>query len=578
MKILELISQLLPGGTDAFAVAGMASATIANAGQTPANGPDCPTWPPDLFAVVGSVIEASACYTYASPDRRNMAAHEAYVEAIQATAVAWSDDMMAPPQVIRSLWLDLVDKHGHLPLEVVCDNAAAVTCLLHLFAVADEASRGMGWGNSKGSNGFMFSQLAMMILTNDATNPLLPHLPNSFCSVVPPSVAVVLPKSVTSSVGCTIRSLSHYLALLPPKSIIETSWKLPSSGRQPEDAAADPSAPYDIRLLLIPFPFHVPAKSFKLSTPRTKLGNGRYAPAYFSLEQLWLEADGAQLTGEHIAKELVLPLIEKAEREAGAKPHGIVFPECALSKQVAEELVEALAESGIEFVIAGILHKDGDKGFNRACTFVIRQSEDGAVALSQDKHHRWRLDRRQTDRYALNFDPDPENDKWWEDIEVNRRKLPFFGLRKEMSVATLICEDLARTDPAMTAIKAVGPNLVVALLMDGPQLAVRWPGKYAMVLAEDPGSAVLTLTCAAMVDRANWPESRPTRSVGLWRDANGATQEIGLPAGSTGILLTLQSCKKHQSTLDLRSDNELSRLLTLRTIVPLFLANNPIWV
>ena len=65
---------------------------------------------------------------------------------------------------------------------------------------------------------------------------------------------------------------------------------------------------------------------------------------------------------------------------------------------------------------------------------------------------------------------------------------------------------------------------------------------------------------------------------GLWRDANGKIQEIGLPEGAAGVLLTLQSKKKHQSTLDLRSDSELSRQLVLRTIVPLFLAPWPVWV
>jgi hypothetical protein len=147
-----------------------------------------------------------------------------------------------------------------------------------------------------------------------------------------------------------------------------------------------------------------------------------------------------------------------------------------------------------------------------------------------------------------------------------------------MSIATLICEDLARTDPAMTAIRAVGPNLVVALLMDGPQLAVRWPGRYATVLAEDPGSAVLTLTCAAMVDRSNWMEAKPARAIGLWRDSSDNIQEIGLPAGSLGILLTMQSAKKHQNTLDNRSDGSLSRQLTLTTVVPLFLAEPPAWL
>ncbi|MDQ1835363.1 hypothetical protein [Massilia scottii] len=147
-----------------------------------------------------------------------------------------------------------------------------------------------------------------------------------------------------------------------------------------------------------------------------------------------------------------------------------------------------------------------------------------------------------------------------------------------MSLATLIREDLARTDPAMAVIKAVGPNLVVALLMDGPQLAARWPGRYATVLAEDPGSAVLSFTCAALVDRSNWLEAKPARSIGLWRDAGGTTQEIGLPPGSLGVLLTLQSARKHQNTLDNRSDHSLSRQLTLRTVVPLFIANRPAWL
>ncbi len=48
--------------------------------------------------------------------------------------------------------------------------------------------------------------------------------------------------------------------------------------------------------------------------------------------------------------------------------------------------------------------------------------------------------------------------------------------------------------PLRTVIRSVGPNLVIVLLMDGPQLVRRWPGKYATVLSDDPGSAVLTVT------------------------------------------------------------------------------------
>jgi hypothetical protein len=296
------------------------------------------------------------------------------------------------------------------------------------------------------------------------------------------------------------------------------------------------------------------------------------------LDQQWLTTASGPLTGEQLARQFVRPLIEQAQTQTGKRPHGIVLPEGALSRAVVQDLVRELSDSGIEFVIAGVIHEEDGKTFNQACTFVIDQEQNDAAPFVQNKHHRWRLNRTQADSYALDFDRSHDNDKWWEDIDVSRRTLPFFGLRKEMSFVTLICEDLARSDPAMSVVRAVGPNLVVALLMDGPQLAVRWPGQYATVLADDPGSAVLTVTCAGMVDRSNWHQSRPVRSIGLWREAGGKTQEIGLPERASGVLLTLQSKKKHQSTLDLRSDKELARQLVLRTIVPVFLDEVPAWV
>lgn len=570
MKVIDIISRLLPTGADAFA---SLKEEDSQSGDN-ASSEDCPNWPPDLFAVAGRIIEQSGCYTMASPQRGNLEAHQAYLDSVANVVARWSDDPLVPPDIVQDLWRELVDVHGSKSIAEIESDPKAAACVLQLFAIADEACKSMGWGGENKGTSF-FSQLVRLNMTGAGSISL--HLPYSLCSKVPPAEVVVLPKSTTASVGCTIRSLSHYLALLPPTTIIQTSWTLPFV-RDLEEDQNEFKDPYDVRLLLIPFPFCVPAQSFKLTASRNKIAEKHYWPAYFGLEQRWLETPQEPLTADMLARDLVLPLIEQAEREAGKRPHGVVFPECAMTQELAEGLVTALADSEIEFIITGVLHRDGDKLFNRACTFVISPIVDGAASFVQNKHHRWRLDRSQTNRYALDFDRDHDNDKWWEDIDVSRRTLPFFGLRKEMSFVTLICEDLARTDPAMSAIRAVGPNLVVALLMDGPQLAVRWPGKYATVLAEDPGSAVLTLTCAGMVDRANWPESRPTRSVGLWREAGGKTQEIALPEGASGVMLTLQSKKKHQSTLDLRSDDEMARELILRTIVPVFLDQLPKWV
>lgn len=569
MTVIEIITRLLPTGTDAFA------AMKEDEGQP--NGPDhfqsCPSWPPDLFAVTGRIIEQSGCYTAASPPR-NLPAHRANLDAMLQIVADWNEDPMFPPDAVQDLWQELVGVHGGKSIAGIESDPRAASCVLKLFAIADEACKGMGW-TSDADDTLFFSTLVRLNMTGAGIIGL--HLPYSMCSKVPPTEVVVLPKSTTASVGCTIRSLSHYLALLPPTTVLQTTWTLPFA-RVLEESQSDVRYPYDVRLLLIPFPFSIPAQSFTLTGLREQIADRHYWPAYFGLDQRWLTTQDGPVTAEMLAKDLVLPLIEQAKIDTGKCPHGVVFPECALTQELAEGLVTALADSGIEFVITGVLHRDGEKLFNRACTFVISSIVDDAAPFVQNKHHRWRLDRSQTNRYALDFDSDHDNDKWWEDIDVSRRTLPFFGLRREMSFVTLICEDLARTDPAMSAIRAVGPNLVVALLMDGPQLAVRWPGKYATVLAEDPGSAVLTLTCSGMVDRANWPESRPTRSIALWREAGGKTQEIALPDGASGVVLTLQSKKKHQSTLDLRSDGERARELILRTIVPVFLDQLPKWV
>ena len=579
MNIREFIRHLTPGGTNGFA------GYVPNSAGADDTSLACPTWPPDLFAIAGSIIEHSGCYTLATPDRAALADHGAFLDKIIEAAQAWNRDCFHPPGDVVGLWDQLVNEFGTVDISAVCKNIETVRCLLALFAIADEASIGAGWDvTDEEVNERTFAALVMGSMAYKGPDEtFMVHLPHSLCCAVAPDKVIVLPKANTATVGCTIRSLSHYLALLPPASILEPSWTWTSTTDR-STTKADAALPYDVRLLLVPFPYTVHADSFQLNSGQEKYGSDYNIPAYFSVVQRWLdgpEGEGA-ITGERMARDLFLPLIHEALAQSGDVPNGIVLPECALSTIVAEQLVYALKDSGIEFLITGVLDVEPETGkaYNRAQTFVMREGEEGAVLRQQGKHHRWRLDKSQVDRYALNFDQSHDNDQWWEDIEVDHRQLPFIGLRKDMSITTLICEDLARADPAMGVIRSVGPNLVIALLMDGPQLAVRWPGRYATVLAEDPGSAVLSFTCSGMVDRSNWVESRPANAIGLWRDAGagGRTQEIGLPQGSLGILLTLVSAKKRQTTLDGRSDKELARKLTLRNIVPLFLANRPKWI
>jgi len=91
------------------------------------------------------------------------------------------------------------------------------------------------------------------------------------------------------------------------------------------------------------------------------------------------------------------------------------------------------------------------------------------LRFAQAKHHRWYLDRGQIVNYQLGgyF---PALQGCWERIELPPRTLNFVTLNA-MTWTVLVCEDLARQDPAADLIRAVGPNLLIALLMDGPAVS-----------------------------------------------------------------------------------------------------------
>lgn len=150
-----------------------------------------------------------------------------------------------------------------------------------------------------------------------------------------------------------------------------------------------------------------------------------------------------------------------------------------------------------------------------------------------------------------------------ENIAVNQRQVHFHQFCEGGCFTTLVCEDLARVDPCQSVIRAVGPNLVFALLMDGPQLSNRWPARYGTVLAEDPGSSVLTLTSAGLVGRSSTHGNPPSRCIALWKDSAGQTVEIQLPKGSHAVCLSLTGEWKNEYTLDGRSDGARSSHWTL---------------
>jgi hypothetical protein len=80
---------------------------------------------------------------------------------------------------------------------------------------------------------------------------------------------------------------------------------------------------------------------------------------------------------------------------------------------------------------------------------------------------------------------------------------------------------------------------MTAFLLDGPQLASRWGARYASVLADDPGAAVLTLTSYGMALRSRPGRRDPSTVIALWKEPAGGAREIPLEPGAHAVLLTV---------------------------------------
>jgi hypothetical protein len=299
-----------------------------------------------------------------------------------------------------------------------------------------------------------------------------------------------------------------------------------------------------LRLLLIPFPAQVHSRQFRI-VPDEQCGRYTFPPTHrhfdYTVEKnaTWLRA--------HLPA-----LLDNAGRV-----DGVIFPELSLASM--RELLQAFEitskKSPSAFVLAGVEERrPGKNGFNSAM-YVMPVSETAATMVIQRKHHRWKLNKSQIEMYGLEDTLDTGL-SLWENADIGDRELNFFAVRQSLAFCFLICEDLARQEPVTRMLRAVGPDLVIALLMDGPQLKTRWPARYASVLSEDPGSSVLTLTNIGLVART-WGRA-PTRSrvVALWSDRSQRPIEIQLAKKADAILLTLTRRSETEYSADGRSNSD----------------------
>lgn len=572
-----------------------------------------PRMPYDVFAFAAFIVETAGIYHHIQSSKTSSGgsgsprsprhidiSHEDR-ETVRKAAEAWAnlppidDSMDAFATILTSeaIWEAIeplfeswwIVAGASASAEVFDQGGAEVAVPLwwkhawRLFAIADEAAKGTAFnfdveellaalGGTMGRIRWfeldVFSEHALRAPTHSGRGGRVHEFADlTTLSVARQTIANVLPKVRTPAVGCTLRSLSHHLALLPAAGIARGRWT-PNYTRSPRHAGSMPDGV--MNLLLVPMPYSIEARWFKPTTVEDATGSSAGLPGerqeprfgYFDIDQSWLHGPARR---EKIVT-FVQALIETTHLQSSAI-HGIVFPELALDYEtfsaVREHIRKQLPEA--DLLIGGVSSDRTSRCGNFVAVASFQEKGGGEREYREavrEKHHRWKLERAQLKDYGLLGVLSPEL-AWWENIELHSRKVDFTVMRRESVFAAMICEDLARVDPCQQVIRAVGPNLVVALLMDAPQLAQRWPARYATVLAEDPGCAVLTLTSRALMTRQHrlgiHRSNGDDRVVGMWRDdRNEQPMALKCPYDAQAILLTIVEERVEDISLDGRSD------------------------
>jgi hypothetical protein len=531
-----------------------------------------PPWPPDVFGLMAALLQESGAYLFPFaewPPADVSGAPTTWAERMQVIGRQWRQGWpKEPPPAEIAVWWTLLQTNASLPLPEIPKNREVCCALLQLCAAADEASADVGAQRKKLEEDRFGAEAETQLVPSRKTGSTL-------CRDIHPTKLLVLPKFHTPQTGMTLRSLSHHLALWRGPDV-KPLWFTASPPSSHTPLSGDSHC---MSLLLIPWPKTVTPRQFTPAKPARgallNMPDGEFG--FFNYQH---EPDPSRALTE-------LKTIYHAANKLTERIDGVILPELALAESEFSLIRRWVTETEQKsFLIAGVgtPGEDGRPGRNQVrieVPFKLPQpagskedpdpgEEWARFSAFQDKHHRWRLDRNQIVQYGLGGQLDPSR-RWWEHTEAAERSLVFIALRPWLSLCALVCEDLARQDPVANLVRAVGPNLVVSLLMDGPQLTSRWPARYATILADDPGSSVLSLTSIGMCEFSRPPGKPPSRTIALWKDAfSGEAIQINLPAGADAILLNVVRHKSEEWSADGRSDGGVAGYPTLAGIHPVF--------
>jgi hypothetical protein len=482
-------------------------------------------WPADVFALAGTVLRRTHAYRFAvsPPAGRHWPPRPHWNDVVSQAAEHWcgwvDDPISEPPTLLTEAWA-LLCKESGTPAADVRDGShwALVEALLTLLAVSDEANAGLaGTIGPVRLDGSRHRGRATELLARTGS-----------LSRIPTHRLRVLPKVRTPPSGISFRSLSRYLCLRDPS--VDVSWH-----KAPARRAG--SRQQHSNVLLLPWPLRIRSRDFR--------------PRPGSVQRSENEPFGT--FDFDPAEPFDLGLVEEAVRSALDEVDvldAVVFPESAVPAEVLGPLEVLLARYGVTVLLAGVREKCDDPLRQPANWVHLGVHVGGCWAqYRQNKHHRWFLDESQIIQYQLGGALHP-GVRWWEAMEVPPRSLQVLELGDGLTLVAVICEDLARLDEVAELLRDIGPTLVVTILLDGPQLASRWTARYASVLADDPGSSVLTLSAAGMVHRSRPPGMPPSSVIALWKDATRGLREIELAPGSSGVLMSMASTRARRRAAD----------------------------
>ena len=402
--------------------------------------------------------------------------------------------------------------------------------LLTLHAIADEACAGLGVAlDSSHAEGCLYRARGRELLARTGS-----------LARIDARLLRVLPKVITPPTGRP--AFLRYACVQGPG--IDARWhKIPARHR-----GTDLRSEY-ATLLLLPWPLRVQASDFhpvgEVQRPaKNPYGFFEFAPA------------------EGLDLDLLDRVLVAARQEAGSVDV-VLLPESAVAEGEIDDLETLLDRHGVIHLVAGVrqptrqpgqfpsnwLHMGFDPRLEKG-GLLPSEGHEPWFHIRQNKHHRWSLDEDQVEQYHLGGALHPHI-RWWEAMDVPRKAIQFVEVA-ELVLTTLVCEDLAHNDDIAQLIRSVGPTVVMNMLLDGPQLPSRWTARYASVLADDPGSAVLTLTSYGMVERSRPPAGRPPGSSALWKDPTRGVREIPLEPDAQGVLLTVCMDRATRYSADLR--------------------------